>query len=339
MSVYMHAAAAACLALMLTGCGKPSEAEIQDKARKLTEAARAEYRVMDEAQLPAESARLVSECAKPISDPKATPDSVPPCERIELVSEVLKDKGFCWGPYAAVKPDKSWMKCSDDVTQKALERARWFSKTRAGQCSQVGVSDAVSQILGKRDPWNIKTAFTRQGFLMLGSQNTTGQWEVATLYPDCATALMVYLESSASTTGDSIAVPLGFSVFDAGEYFGFDPRTACSSYSFGGRGMGCGMALQEGGPTPIKWGDGSTPCTPGKPIQLDFLPRGGMVGITCSVSEDKRVAFEQQMSAEFGASEKRPDGSLRWEFGKYKIRSMQAEIYGNKVHRISVFQE
>ena len=63
MSVYMHAAAAACLALMLTGCGKPSEAEIQDKARKLTEAARAEYRVMDEAQLPAESARLVSECA------------------------------------------------------------------------------------------------------------------------------------------------------------------------------------------------------------------------------------------------------------------------------------
>lgn len=324
----------------LLACGEaPGEAPPAIPSKppvSLVDTIRTEYAALSVEKLQAESVRLRGECRQSQED-STQPDSN--CNRLSMTEEILTSQGWCWGPYGAASPDKSWMPCADDVTQVAEQKGPWYASTKGGTCRVTSLGEAISKVLEHGGPWNVKTSISPDGFFDVSSRITSGGSYNVRLFPSCVAALLVYIPDPVNHSGLSMAVPLGMGIRDAGEYFGFDARASCSGYSFG-RGLGCTFGQRDGMPAPIQMSDGFTPCTEGKPIQFDFQPDTGLKGMTCSVSAEKLAAFNQRMTSAFGAGEQRDDGALRWKFGSYAVRSLEAALNKDTVmRRVSVYQE
>ena len=192
-------------------------------------------------------------------------------------------------------------------------------------------------MLEHKGPWNVKTSFSKEGFFDVSSQLKDGTSYKVRLYPSCGSAQMVYIAKPGDEGGVSVAAPLGMSPRDAGDLYGFDVRN-CSAYSFGG-GIGCGMGYQVGKPPPIRLSDGFIPCSVDRPVQFDFQPRRGMVGVTCNVAAEVMAAFEQRMAGAFGEQQRASDGSRRWQLGGYTVGSVEVVVLGKTLRRVSVYQD
>lgn len=311
------------LPLALLGCGEPT-----------TDDLRKEFAGMSDEKLQTEVMRWRSECrqAKSESDKPGAP-----CSRFSLAEEVAESKGWCWGPQAAANSDKSWLRCAEDVTRTVQASGIWYASTKSGACRETLLQEAIGKVLEHDGPWNIKMTLSKDGGFDVSSRLKDGSRYSVQLYSNCGAALMVHIAQPGDADAMSIAAPLGMSPRDAGEYFGFDVRN-CNGYSFGS-GLGCLIGYQAGMPAPIQLSDGSTPCSNEKPVQFDFQPGRGMVGVTCSLTADKREFFGQRMSRAFGAAEKTSGGSLRWKLGTYTITSVEYVVQGRTFRKVSVFQE
>ena len=92
-------------ALVLTGCGETTVEDV-----------RKAYGAMSDEKLQAEALHQRVECRAATQD-SDKPGS--PCSRANLAEEMAESRGWCWGPYAAANSDKSWLRCTDDVTKSA----------------------------------------------------------------------------------------------------------------------------------------------------------------------------------------------------------------------------
>jgi hypothetical protein len=90
------------------------------------------------------------------------------------------------------------------------------------------------------------------------------------------------------------------------------------------------MGYQAGMPPPIRLSDGFVPCSVDRPVQFDFQPRRGMVGVTCSVTAEDMSAFEQRMVGAFGEQQRSSDGSRRWPLGGYTVASVEVVVLGRR---------
>jgi hypothetical protein len=310
-------------ALALVGCGEPTVVDV-----------RKAYGAMSDEKLQAEALHQRVECRAATQD-SDKPSS--PCNRANLAEEIAESRGWCWGPYAAANSDKSWLRCTDDVTKSAQAKSTWFAGTQNGSCRESSLIEAISKVLEHEGPWNVKTSFSQEGFFDVSSQLKDGTSYKVRLYPSCGSALMVYIAKPGVEGGVSVAAPLGMSPRDAGDLYGFDISN-CSAYSFGG-GIGCGMGYQAGMPPPIRLSDGFVPCSVDGPVQFDFQPRRGMVGVTCSVNAEDMSAFEQRMAGAFGEQQRASDGSRRWHLGGYTVGSVEVVVLGKTLRRVSVYQD
>lgn len=309
--------------LALTGCGETTVEDV-----------RKAYGAMSDEKLQAEALHQRVECRAATQD-SDKPGS--PCSRANLAEEMAESRGWCWGPYAAANSDKSWLRCADDVSKSAQAKATWFAATQSGSCRESSLIEAISKVLEHEGPWNVKTSFSKEGFFDVSSQLKDGTSYKVRLYPSCGSAQMVYIAKPGDEGGVSVAAPLGMSPRDAGDLYGFDVRN-CSAYSFGG-GIGCGMGYQAGMPPPIRLSDGFIPCSVDRPVQFDFQPRRGMVGVTCSVTAEDMSAFEQRMAGAFGEQQRASDGSRRWQLGGYSVGSVEVVVLGKTLRRVSVYQD
>ena len=105
------------------------------------------------------------------------------------------------------------------------------------------------------------------------------------------------------------------------------------------RGLFTRMGYQAGMPPPIRLSDGFIPCSVDRPVQFDFQPRRGMVGVTCSVTAEDMSAFEQRMAGAFGEQQRASDGSRRWQLGGYSVGSVEVVVLGKTLRRVSVYQD
>ena len=328
-----HLAPMIAMAFVLQGCGEPSAEHVQEAKVNQIEGLRTSYQSLSDARLLEESLRLLDVCSKEPSDPNAAETNC--SEKKALVEDLMGARGYCWGPYAAAQADKSWMACSDDVTKLAMSRGPWYASTPAGVCRETAMGEAIGSVLEHQGQWNVKTSFSPQGFLDVSSQLADGSFSSVRLYPTCAGALMTFMRVPEARDGRYLAAPLGIFPREAGEYFGFDASRSCGGYSYGG-GLGCTIGYQDRMPALIELSDGFAPCTEGRPVQLDFQPQRGMVGLTCSVSSEKLEAFHQKMREAFGPGELSKDGARRWKLGKHLVRTMEGTVLGNAVRRVSV---
>ena len=306
---------------LLVACGEPS-----------TESLRTRLDGMTDEKLLQETARLKDKCRQSRGEPDK-PSS--PCSQFVLAEEVAESKGWCWGPLAAANSDKSWLRCEDDATRDARASQAWYAVTTSGNCREVLPQEAIGSVLNHDGQWNIKAILSADGFLDVSSRQKDGDVANIRLYPNCGEALMVYITHPDRPDALSVAVPLGFSPKAAGDYFGFDVRS-CSGHSFGG-GLGCMQGLEQGGRPPIRLSDGFTPCRVGGPIQYDFELRNGMIGVTCSASDMSFQEFNQKMEAAFGAPSAESKGSRLWTIGRYSAKSVEHELYGTPMRRVSFF--
>ena len=99
------------------------------------------------------------------------------------------------------------------------------------------------------------------------------------------------------------------------------------------------MGYQVGKPPPIRLSDGFIPCSVDRPVQFDFQPRRGMVGVTCNVAAEVMAAFEQRMAGAFGEQQRASDGSRRWQLGGYSVGSVEVVVLGRTLRRVSVYQD
>lgn len=311
------------VALVLAGCG---ETTVEDVRKAYTD--------MSDEKLQAEMLQQRVECRA------ATEDSDKPgapCSRANLAEEIAESRGWCWGPYAAANFDKSWLRCTDDVTRSEQAKVPWFASTQSGSCRESDLIEAIGKVLEHDGPRNVKTSFSKEGFFDVVSQLKDGTSYKVRLYPSCGAAMMRYITKPGDEGGVSLATPLGMSSRDAGDHFSFDVRT-CSAYSFGS-GLGCGLGYQAGMPPPIRLSDGFVPCSVDRPVQFDFQPRRGMVGVTCSVTAETQESFELRMVSGFGAPAKNSDGARRWTLGNATVASVDQVILGQTLRKVSVYQE
>ena len=267
-------------------------------------------------------------------DESSKPSSI--CNQYTMAEEVAESKGWCWGPQAAANSDKSWLRCEDDATGDSRALESWYATTSSGNCREVVLQDAIGTVLNHDGRWNIKTVFTAEGFLDVSSHRNNGDTGSIRLYPSCGEALMVYITPPDRPDTFLVAVPLGFSPRDASDFFGFDVRS-CAGYSFG-NGFGCMQGLKQGSRSPIRLSDGFTPCRVGGSIQYDFDQRHGMVGVTCSASEESFQEFNNKMATAFGSATTQGNGNKLWTIGSYSARSQEQELYGQLMRRVSFFR-
>lgn len=310
-------------ALILAGCGETTAEDV-----------RKAYAGMSDEKLQADALHQRVECRAATED-SDKPGS--PCSRANTAEEIALSRGWCWGPYAAANSDKSWLRCSDDVTKSEKAKAPWFAATQSGSCRETSLMEAVGKVLEHEGQWNVKTSFSSEGFIDVARKLKDGTSYKVRLYPSCGAAMMLYITKAGDEGGVAVAAPLGMSPRDAGEHFGFDVRN-CSAYSFGS-GLGCGMGYQAGMQPPIRLGDGFVPCSVDRPVQFDFQPRRGMVGVTCSVTAEVMSAFEQRMATAFGAQEKSSEGSRLWKLGGYAVGTAEVVMLGKTLRRVTVYQE
>lgn len=308
--------------LSLAGCGEPT-----------VESLRTGFKKMSDERLLVEVERLNGECRKSRTE-SDKPSS--PCNQRTLAEQAASEKGWCWGPHAAANSDKSWLRCEDDATRDERASRDWYSLTTKGDCRELMLQEAIGSVVAHDGPWNVKTAFTSEGLLDVSSRQKNGDVVTIRLYPNCGAALLVYITHPERPNGLSVAVPLGFSLKTAGDYYGFDMRS-CSGYSFG-NGFGCMHGFEQGGMPPILLSDGFTPCRVGGPIQYDFALRTGMAGVTCSASEASYKEFNQKMEDAFGAAKVDSDGDKLWTFGRYSARSVEYVLLGQIMRKVSFFQ-
>lgn len=319
----LHSLQFVVLSLLLAGCGEPTVEDV-----------RKEYASLSDEKLQAEALHQRGECrvAKEDSDkPGAS------CNRSTFAEEIAESRGWCWGPYGAANSDKSWLRCSDDVTKSAQAKGAWFATTQSGSCRETSLVEAIGKVMEHDGPWNVKTSISKEGFFDASSRLKDGTSYKVRLYPSCGAAQMLYITKPGDESGVSIAAPLGMSPSDAGEYFGFDVRN-CSAYSFGS-GLGCGLGYQSGMPAPIQLSDGFSPCAVDRPVQFDFQPRRGMVGVTCSVTAETQESFEQKLVRSYGAPANTPEGARRWAVGTFTVASVDHVILGRTLRKVSVYQE
>lgn len=307
----------------LCGCGQPSEEEI-----------RKTYQAMSFEQLKDEIAKQHNKCRNDPGEADSPPKS---CNLSSLGLEVAETKGWCWGPSAATNPDQNWMPCSDDVTRSANYETPWFAVTSSGECRESSMMEAITSVLEHKGGWNIKTAFTIEGFFEASSKVNETTSRRIKLYPSCASALMTYIRPLGTKDSAYVIAPLGIAPRTAGDIYGYGIDN-CSTYSFG-NGIGCGFGHEEGKPAPIQLSDGFIPCSPNRPVQFDFQLKRGMVGVTCSVTPEIKNTFEEKMANIFGQAPLGKDGTRQWKMGEYVVTSVEIVILGRKLHRVSVYRE
>lgn len=306
---------------VLSGCGQPTEEET-----------RKTYQAMSFEQLKDEIAKQHSKCRNDPGESDKPPES---CNLSGLGLEVAETKGWCWGPSAATNPDKNWMPCSDDVTRSKIAYAPWFAVTSSGACRESSMMEAITSALEHKGRWNMKTAFTPEGFFEASSEVSEVTVRRVRLYPSCASALMTYIRPSSTKDGAYVAAPLGIAPRTAGDLYGYKIDN-CSAYSFGA-GFGCGFGYEDGKPAPIQLSDGFIPCSSNRPVQFDFQLKRGMVGVTCSVTPELKAMFDEKMANTFGEAPLGRDGTRQWKMGEYVVTSAEIVILGRKLHRVSVY--
>ena len=257
------------------------------------------------------------------------------CERSSIAHEVAEGKGWCWGPRAAISANQAWMSCADDVTRPGMASEHWFAVTEDGLCRESSMQEAIGKVLAHDGQWNIKTRFTKQGFFVASSKIDDKISRSTTIYPSCSSALMTYIAAPGSEDRAYIAVPLGLSPRSAGEIYGFSFQS-CNTYPFG-TGFGCNFGYSTDISAPIQFIDGFVPCRPNGPVQLDFQPKQGLVGVTCSATADTKAVFDEQMAANWGPGVQGDDGARRWRVGAYSAVSVESAVLGRTLYRVSVY--
>lgn len=296
-----------------------------------TERFQADFDSMPDDKLLPEVVRLAKECRQ---TPETEQKLSSACVQQTLGNELAVSRGWCWGPYLAANTDKSWMRCDEDATMGLDLSVPWFGLNTSGTCQEAHPQDAVESVLAHGGQWNIKTSLTPTGFLDIANRLEGGEIVSVRLFPSCGDARMVYVEPADNADGATVSAPLGWSLTETGNFFGFTVKD-CAAYSFG-RGMGCNQRYVETAKSPIRLSDGFVPCQEGGPIQYDFQPGRGLAGVTCSTNQATAAAFTEKMIAAFGAGTKGVGTDRKWVSGAYSISATSDVVLGQSLFRVSV---